>query len=154
MKKLTSLLIGCSLALAGVALAQQPVEQGSPAKGKRAPEKARATQAQPRPNAAKPQEKPAKQPGATKARGATTEPGAMKEHGATTEPGAGKGKKAPATQESATAPETNVSGQREGAPTPRGKQQAEQRRKGMTSPAAEPKKAATPATAGAKATVA
>ncbi len=45
MKKLTSLLIGCSLALAGAALAQQPVEQQSPSKGKRAPEKAHATQA-------------------------------------------------------------------------------------------------------------
>ena len=52
MKKLTSLLIGCSLALAGAALAQQPVEQQSPSKGKRAPEKARATQAQPGANAA------------------------------------------------------------------------------------------------------
>jgi len=152
MKKLTSLLIGCSLALAGVALAQQPVEQGSPAKGKRAPEKARATQAQPRPNAAKPETQAPKQRAGTKARGAT-EPGAMKEHGATNEPGAAKGKKTPEKQESATAPETNVSGQREGAPTPRGKQQAEQRRKGMTSPAAEPKKA-TPATAGAKPTAA
>jgi hypothetical protein len=154
MKNIISLLIGCSLALAGAALAQQPVEQGSPAKGKRAPEKARATQAQPKPNAAKPETQAPKQRGVTKERGATSEPGAMKEHGATTEPGAGKGKKAPATQEPATAPETNVSGQREGAPTPRGKQQAEQRKKGMTSPAAEPKKAATPATAGAKPTVA
>src|SRR5207302_478034 len=67
MKKLTSLLIGCSLALAGAALAQQPVEQQSPpSKGKRAPEKAHATQAQPGANAAKPQEKPAKQTGAMK----------------------------------------------------------------------------------------
>ena len=61
MKKLTSLLIGCSLALAGAALAQQPVEQQSPAKGKHAPEKAHATQAQPKPNAAKPQAPPATQ---------------------------------------------------------------------------------------------
>jgi Putative peptidoglycan binding domain len=148
MKKLTSLLIGCSLALSAAVLAQQPVEQGSPAKGKRPPEKARATQAQPRPNAAKPQEKPAKQPGVTKEHGPTTE------RGVTKEPGAAKGKKTPEKQESTTAPETNVSGQREGAPTPRAKQQAEQRRKGMTSPAAEPKKAATSATAGAKATAA
>ena len=59
MKKLTSLLIGCSLALAGAALAQQPVEQQSPSKGKHAPEKAHATQAQPKPNAAKPQAPPA-----------------------------------------------------------------------------------------------
>jgi Putative peptidoglycan binding domain len=148
MKNIISLLIGCSLALAGAALAQQPVEQGSPSKGKRAPEKARAPQAQPRPNVAKPETSAPKQ------HRATNEPGAMKEHGATNEPGAGKGKKTPVTQESATTPETNVSGQREGAPTPRGKQQAEQRRKGMTSPAAEPKKAATPATAGARATAA
>jgi hypothetical protein len=142
MKKLTSLLIACSLALAGAALAQQPVEQQSPAKGKRPPEKTRATEAKPGPNAAKPQERPAKQPGA------------MKERGATNEPGAGKGKKAPATQESATAPETNVSGQREGAPTPRGKQQAQERRKEMKTPPANAKTSphATPATAGAKAT--
>jgi len=38
MQKLTSLLIGCSLALAGAAMAQQPVEQQSPSKGKRARE--------------------------------------------------------------------------------------------------------------------
>src|SRR5438093_1570752 len=49
MKKLTSLLIGCSLALAGAAMAQQPVEQQSPSKGKRAPEKARTTAAPPAP---------------------------------------------------------------------------------------------------------
>jgi hypothetical protein len=148
MKKLISLLIGCSLALASVAMAQQPVEQQSPAKGKRVPEKARATEAKPAPNAAKPQEKPAKQPGAIKERGATTE------RGATNEPAAGKGKKAPASPESATAPETNVSGQREGAPTPRAKQQAEERRKGMKAPPANAKAPphATPATAGAAAT--
>ena len=151
MKKLTSLLIGCSLALAGAALAQQPVEQQSPSKKKHAPEKTHAAEAQPKPNAAKPETSaPApKQRGATKEHGATNEPGAMKEHGATNEPGAGKGKKAPATQESATAPETNASGQRE-APTPRGKQQA-QERKGMRTPAPNAKASphATPATAGA-----
>jgi hypothetical protein len=137
MKKLTSLLIGCSLALAGAALAQQPVEQQSPSKGKRPPEKARAPQAQPRPNAAKPETSAPKQRAGTK------------EHGATNEPGAGKGKKAPTTQEPATAPETNASGQRE-APTPRGKQQA-QERKGMRTPAPNAKASphATPATAGA-----
>jgi Putative peptidoglycan binding domain len=152
MKKLISLLIGCSLALSGAALAQQPVEQQSPAKGKRPPEKARATEAKPGPNAAKPQGKPAKQPGAMKERPATTE------RGATTEPGAGKGRKTPAAQESATAPtrETGVSEQRAGAPTPGGKQQAEERRKGMKGPAANAKASphATPATAGAKATAA
>jgi putative peptidoglycan binding protein len=122
MKKLTSLLIGCSLALAGAALAQQPVEQQSPSKGKQPREKkARAAEAQPGPNAAKPQEKPAKQPGAMKEHAATHEPGAMKEHGATNEqgatnePGAGKGRKTRATQESATQG-TNVSGQPAGTP--------------------------------------
>jgi hypothetical protein len=151
MKKLISLLIGCSLALAGAALAQQPVEQQSPSKGKRAPEKAHAPQAQPRPNAAKPETPAAKQHGAIKERGATREPNAMKERGATqergatNEPGAGKGQKTPANQESSNAPKTNVSGKPEGAPTPRAKQQAEQRRKGTTSPAAEAKTAATPA---------
>src|SRR6186713_3184556 len=109
MKKLTSLLIGCSLALAGAAFAQQPVEQQSPSKGKHAPEKTHATQAQPKPNAAKPEAPAAKQHGAME-HPATHEPGAMKEHGATHEhgatnqPGAGKGQKAPANEESATSP--------------------------------------------------
>jgi hypothetical protein len=140
MKKLSSLLIACSLVLAGAALAQQPVEQESPAKGKRPPERARAPQAQPRPNAAKPQEKPAKQPGATN------------------EPGAGKGKKAPASQESATAPTRgpDVSEQPAGAPKPGTKQQGEQHRKGMKTPAANAKESphATPATAGPRASAA
>jgi Putative peptidoglycan binding domain len=137
MKKLSSLLIACSLVLAGAALAQQPVEQQSPSKGKRPPEKARAPQAQPRPNAAKPETSAPKQRAGTK------------EQGATNEPGAGKGKKAPTTQEPATAPETNASDQRE-APTPRGKQQV-QERKGMRTPAPNAKASphATPATAGA-----
>jgi Putative peptidoglycan binding domain len=156
MKKVTSLLIGCSLALAGAALAQQPVEQQSPSKNKRAPERARATQAQPKPNAAKPETSAPKQREGAKARGGTNEPAVMKEHGATNEPGAGKGKKTPATQESATAPETNVSGQRAGAPTPRAKQDAQERRKGMKTPPANAKASphGTPATGGAGATTA
>jgi hypothetical protein len=152
MKRLTSLLIGCSLALAGAALAQQPVEQQSPSKGKRPPEKAHAPQAQPRPNAAKPEAPAAKQHGAMKEHGATNQPGAMKERGttneraATNEPGAAKGRKTPANQESSNAPKTDVSGQREGAPTPRAKPQAEQHTKEMKGHAAE-KVAATPAAA-------
>ena len=100
MKRLTSLLIGCSLTLAGAALAQQPVQQQSPSKSKHAPEKTHATQAQPKPNAAKPEAPAAtQQHGAMKEHPATHEPGAMKEHGAThehgatNEPGAGKAKK-------------------------------------------------------------
>jgi hypothetical protein len=153
MKKVTSLLIACSLALAGAALAQQPVEQQSPSKGKRAPEKARAPQAQPRPNAAKPETSAPKQPqrGVTKERGATKEPGVTKQRGATNEPSAGKGKE---KQESATAPETRASGQRE-APTPRGKQQAQERKGAKTPPAnAKASPRATPATEGAKASAA
>jgi Putative peptidoglycan binding domain len=150
MKKLTSLLIGCSLALAGAALAQQPVEQQSPAKGKRAPEKRHATEAKPGPNAAKPQERPAKEPGAIKERGATTE------RGATNEPAAGKGRKTSASPEPATAPVRgpDVSEQPAGAPKPGTKQQAEERRKGMKAPPANAKTSphATPATAGAAAT--
>src|SRR5438093_5428636 len=184
MKKLTSLLIGCSLALAGAALAQQPVEQESPSKGKRAPEKARTTEAKPGVNAAKPETPAAKKPGAMKERGPTTE------RGATTEPGAGKGRKTPTSQETATTPKTNVSGQPTGAatnepgagkgrkgraheesanapatgtgvsgqpagaPTPGAKQQAEQRRKGMKGPAAATKTSATPAAPAAAASAA
>jgi hypothetical protein len=103
MKKLTSLLIGCSLALAGAAFAQQPVEQQSPSKNKRAPEKTHAAEAHPNVNAAKPQA-----PAATQQHGAMKEHGATTQHGATNQPSAGKGQKAPVQQESATAAETNV----------------------------------------------
>ena len=150
MKKLISLLIGCSLALAGAALEHQPVDQQAPSKNKRAPEKTHATEAQPKPNAAKPEAPAAKQHGAMKEHPATNEPGATKERGAThergatNEPGAGKGRKTPANQESATAPKPNVSGQPMGAQTPGAKQQAEQQTKGMKGHAAG-KAAATPA---------
>ena len=171
MKKLTSLLIGCSLALAGAALAQQPVEQQSPpSKGKRAPEKAHATQAQPGANAPKPEAPAAKQHGAMKERGPTNE------HGAMNQPGAEKGQKTHATHEPATAPGTNVSGQSTGAPPNEpgagkgrkaraheesanapatgtdvsgAKQHAEQHRKGMKESAGAAKTSATPAAAAA-----
>jgi hypothetical protein len=162
MKKLTSLLIGCSLALAGAALAQQPVEQQSPSKSKhpaekahpaqktQAPEKAHAPGAQPREtqprgSAAKPQERPEKQPGAMKEHDATHQ------QGATSEPGAAKGRKARANQESATAPGTgtDVSEQPAGAPKPGAKQQPPEHRKGMKAPPANAKASphASPATA-------
>ena len=134
MKNVTSLLIACSLALAGAALAQQPVEQQSPSKKKPAGEKAQATEAKPGAKPAKPQERPAKQTGAMKERSPT------KESGATNEPGAGKGHKAPAHQESATAPKTNVSGESADTSTPTARQQRiEQRRKGTKGQAAAPK---------------
>jgi hypothetical protein len=141
MKKLTSLLIGCSLALAGAALAQQPVEQQSPSKGKRAPEKAHATQAQPEPNAAKPHAPAATQhekQGATHQRGTAHDAGATKEQGAThepadtNEPGAAKGHKTPAHQESATSPKSNVPGESADTSKPNeGQQQIEERKKGQ-----------------------
>jgi len=110
MKKFTSLLIGCSLALAGVALAQQPEEQASPKKEKPAAEKTPAAGAKPGGKAAKP-EATAKQTGGTPP---------------VTEPAYGKGRKAKATEKSATTPgtETNVSGQPTASATPSGKQQA------------------------------
>jgi len=127
MNKFTSLLIVCSLALAGAAMAQQPEEQASP-KEKKGAEKTHAAEAQPA-KAAKPEATAAKQTGAMKEPGVTTEPGAgkgRKAHeksatapgtnvsgepaaSATTEPGAGKGRKA--HEKSATAPGTNVSGE-------------------------------------------
>ena len=102
MKKLSSLLIGCSLALAGAAVAQQPVEQQSPAKGKRPPEKAHATQAQPGANAAKPHERPSKQTGGMKERGAPNE------RAGTNQPGEEKNQKTHAGHESASPAETNA----------------------------------------------
>ena len=166
MKKFTSLLIGCSLALAGAALAQPPEEQPTP-KTKQGAEKTHAAEAKPGANAAKPQETVAKPTGAMKERGATNEPGAGKGRkvqateksatapgtnvsgqpaaSATAEPGAGKGRKARAKSETA-APGTNVSGQPAASATPG----AEQPRKGMKGRAA--KTSATPATTPAAAT--
>ena len=153
MKKLSSLLIGCSLALAGAAFAQQPVEQQSPSKGKRAQEKAHAAQAQPRANEAKPQERPAKQTGAMKERGAANE------RNATNQPGAERSQKTHAARESANAPETNLPAKSTGetanepgagkgrknrthqesanAPISGAKQQAEQQKKALKQPATE-----------------
>ena len=116
-------------------MAQQPVEQQSPSKGKHAPEKAHAAEAQPRPNPAKPQEKPAKQTGAIKQRGVTNE------RSATNEPGAEKGRNARARGESAnpSAKGTDVSGQAAGMPTHRGKEQVQERKpgQGVKQPATE-----------------
>src|SRR5207244_7744069 len=104
MKKFTSLLIGVSLALAGAAFAQQPEEQASPKKEKPAAEKTQPAE-----------------PKTPKTRGAnlaSPEATVSKQTGATNEPGAGKGRKAKATEKSATAPgtETGVSGQPTGSP--------------------------------------
>jgi hypothetical protein len=127
MKRFTSLLIGCSMALAGVAMAQQPKEEASP--GKKKKEGAEQTQpAQPKPNAnvARPHATP------------------VREHGAANEPVTGKGRKA--HQEPATAQETNGSGQPAANATPGG----ESHKKGMKEHAAKTSPA--PAAAAASAT--
>ncbi len=87
MKKFTSLLIGCSLALAGVALAQQPEEQASPKKEKPTTEKTEKAEAKPGGKGAKPE-------------ATVKQTGAMKETGVTNEPSPGKGRKAKATEKS------------------------------------------------------
>src|SRR5437870_8802613 len=114
MKKFTSLLIGESLALAGAAFAQQPEEQASPKKEKPAAEKTQPAE----PKTPKTRGANLASPEAT----ASKQTGAMKEPGATNEPGAGKGRKAKATEKSATATgaETNVSGQPTASATPGG----------------------------------
>jgi len=165
MKKLTSILIGCSLALAGAALAQQPVEQQSPPKNKHAPEKTHPAEAHTNVNAVPPHAPAAMQqhgamkehgaphePGAVQEHGATTEhatahePGAMKEHGAANEPGAGKSHNPSADQESATAAKPNVSGESADTSALSARQQRiEQRRKGMKEPAAAAKTTTNPA---------
>jgi hypothetical protein len=131
MKKFTSLLIGCSLALAGAAWAQQPNEQPTPKK-KHAAQKTHATEAQPGANAAKPEATVAKQPRAGK-------------H----ERGASKGQNAEATpkSEASTGTETNVSGQPGASPT----QQAGQGRKGKKERGAHAMTSATPAATAAAA---
>src|SRR5438105_14770140 len=103
MRRFTSLLIGCSLALAGAAMAQQPEQQSSPTKKKQGAEKAQAAPAQP--GATRTQERPAKQTGAMKQRGAANQPGAV------TEPSGAKGRKGQPKSETATQTGTNVSGQ-------------------------------------------
>jgi len=114
------------MALAGVAMAQQPTEEASPGKKKKeGAEQTQPAQAKPGPNAARPHETP------------------VREHGAANEPATGKGRKA--HQESATAPDTNVSGQPAGSAAPSG----ERHKKGMKEHAAKtsPAPAATAAAA-------
>ena len=102
------------MALAGVAMAQQPNEEASPGKKKQqGAEHTQAAHQQPNANAARPHATP------------------VKEHAATNEPGTAKGHKA--HQESATAQQTNGSGQPAASATPSG----ERHNKGMTEHAAK-----------------
>jgi hypothetical protein len=138
MKKFTSLLIGCSLALAGAAMAQQPDEQTSPAKKKEAAEKGRGHEAEATPgaNAEKHEGATARQHAATNERGANAEKHERAKQQGANERGAGKSRKA--EQEPATSGQTgtDVSGQSAASATPGAKHQAEQHRKGMKAPAA------------------
>src|SRR5437870_12704887 len=112
MKTFTSLLIGCSLALAGVVLAQQPEE--SP--GKKKKQGAEQTQpAQPKPgaNAAKPHATAVREHGPRNATAALNEPGAEQAR--------------KAHQQSATAQEAHNPGQPPGSAS----QNAEKENKGM-----------------------
>src|ERR1700736_592135 len=167
MNKFTSLLIVCSLALAGAAMAQQPEEQASP-KEKKGAEKTHATEAQPA-KAAKPEATAAKPTGAMKEPGATNvEPGAGKGHKAkaeksatatetgvsgqtsgsvTTETGAGKAHKAKAAEKTATTAETNVSAQPTASVTPGGKHQRGEKATKAAGANAKASPSATPVTA-------
>ena len=134
--------MGCSLALAGVAIAQQPQEQSSPTKKKHQQEAAekKGAQAQPGENVPRTQGKPGKQTGQMKERGSMNQP-------ATTEQGPGKGHKGRAKQESANRAETgtNVSGQPAENATPGAQQeQIEHGKKGKKGRAAAAEKAASP----------
>jgi len=132
MKKFTSLLIGCSLALAGAAFAQQPEEQASPKKEKPAAEKTHAAEAQPGAKAAKPEATPPKQRGATNER---------------PESKALKTEATPKSEKSA-GTETNVPGQPAVSATPGAKHPAG-REKGVKGANAKASPSATPATASA-----
>jgi hypothetical protein len=169
MKTIISLFIGCSLALAGAALAQQSAEPQSPSKGKGTPEKTHASEPQPRANA-KPQERPANQTGATKQRSATNERSAANERGATNAAGTENDRKTQSGHEAPNA-ESNASAHTAGgamnepsagknrksrahdesanAVKPGDKQQVEQQRKGENAPATAAKTSGSSAAAGA-----
>ena len=129
MKTFTSLLIGCSVALAGVALAQQP-EESPGKKKKQGAEQTQPAQPKPKANVARPH--------ATAVR---NEPGTMNE------PAATKGRKGRANQESASPAGTENTGQAAGSATPG----AEQPKKGMKGRAATRASATPAATAAAAA---
>jgi len=143
MKRFTSLLIGCSLALAGVAMAQQPNEEASPGKKKKqGAEQTQPAQAKPGANAAKPQQTAAKERGSHNERGAQNEQGA-----AANERAAGKGRKGQPKSETATETGANASGQEAASASPGTAQQGKKGMKGRganakTSPAPTPAAAA------------
>ena len=164
MKKFTSLLIGCSLALAGAAMAQQPEEQGTP---KETQGKTHGAEAKPKASVAKPEATAKMHAVETKsgANMATPEATTAKEHGVKTERAVSKTLKTEATPKPTatemktsgkmssgvkTQGETNVSGEPAVSATPSPKEHMA--RKGMKSPVENAKASATPATAAGTAT--
>ena len=153
MKNVTSLLIACSLALAGAAWAQPPDQQSSPTKKKPAAEKTNAAEAQPGVKAPKPHEPAVKGPGAGKheraaSKGQNVEaapksaapPAGQPAGGATDERAAAKGHKAHPKSETGTQTGTDVSGQ----PGAGATQQAEHGKKGKKGREANAMPSATP----------
>jgi Putative peptidoglycan binding domain len=175
MKKFTSILIGCSLALAGAALAQQPEEQASPTqgkgKGKHAAETTQTQKAEPKSgaNVTTPEATGGKRHGGKGAKAevkseanvanpanpeATTAPG--KHGGAKAERRAAKMQKNEATTDAAASTESNVSGQAGVNAAPNEKQKGHGHGKGMKGHGAnaETTPSGTPATAAASGSVA
>ncbi len=158
MKKFTSLLIGCSLALAGAAMAQQPDGQASPNpkhadKGKGHTEEAKHGTNEMKPHG--PGQHDAKNtPQMQKAESAPKpEPSVAQRQGDKHGPKSAKMEKAATTPNPApsVAAKTAVAGQpaASASATPDAKKQAEERRKGAKNPAIAAKPSATPATAAA-----
>ncbi len=108
MKRVTSLLIGCSLALAGITFAQQPEEQQSPAKNKKPPVEKTQRAEQQKGNAERPHKGEANGANANANPEATT---AKPQRGMHNERNAAKGNKAEATPktEASVSKETNTS---------------------------------------------
>ena len=139
MKRVTSLLIGCSLALAGITFAQQPEEQQSPTKKKPPVEKTQRAE-QPKANAERPHKGDAN--GAnTSANANQANPEATKakpQHGPHNDRNATKGNKAEATPktEASVSKETNASSEAGASATVAPNKQAHEGRKGAKGEAA------------------
>jgi hypothetical protein len=142
MKTFTSLLIGCSLALAGVAMAQQPNEEASPGKKKKqGAEQTQPAQAKPGANAAKPQQTAAKE------RGPHNQRGAQNEQGAANERAVSKGHKGQPKSETATETGANAPGEAAASASPGMAEQGS--KKGMKGRGANAKTSPAPAPAAA-----
>jgi len=152
MKKFTSLLIGCSLALAGITFAQQPDEQQSPTKNKKAP--VEKTQREPKTNVEKPHKAGANANGANANSGANAanpEATPVKpQRGMHNERNAARGNKVEATPktEASVSKETNASAEAGASATVAPNKQAHEGRKGAKGNAgANVKTTATPVAA-------